>query len=70
VFNDIQGSSTDWTGPNVAIAIEYANRYMLSSFCSWYATGGAIPGLLEALPDQARGGNPDDAGHMFEKFNL
>jgi alpha,alpha-trehalase len=60
---------TDVDVHSVAIAIEYANRYMLSSFCSWYATGGAIPGLLEALPDQARGGNPDDAGHMFEKFN-
>jgi alpha,alpha-trehalase len=65
----IARSTTDRGGPNIAIAIEYANRYMLSSFCSWYATGGAIPGLLEALPDSAREGNPDDAGHMFEKFN-
>lgn len=25
--------------------------------------------MLQALPDNARSGNPDDSGHMFEKFN-
>ena len=52
-----------------AIAIEYANRYMQSTFCSWYATGGEIPGLLQSLPGDARSGNAEDNGHMFEKFN-
>lgn len=42
---------------------------MQSTFCSWYATGGEIPGLLQSLPGDARSGNAEDNGHMFEKFN-
>lgn len=55
-----------------ALAIEYANRYMQSSFCSWYSTGGSIPGLLQPLSQDALnavGASPSDSGHMFEKFN-
>lgn len=55
-----------------AIAVEYANRYMLSAFCSWYSTGGAIPGVLNPLSSgtlNATGANPTDTGHIFEKFN-
>lgn len=55
-----------------ALAIEYANRYMQSTFCSWYSTGGGIPGLLEPLSPEAlnaTGAQSTDQGHMFEKFN-
>ncbi|KAH8085188.1 Six-hairpin glycosidase-like protein [Filobasidium floriforme] len=62
---EIQAGKPWWQ----AIAIEYANRYMQSTFCSWYATGGEIPGLLQSLPGDARSGNAEDNGHMFEKFN-
>ncbi|KAI8069147.1 glycoside hydrolase [Gongronella butleri] len=39
-----------------------AERNTASAFCSWYLTGGSIPGLLNKLP------NTTDSGHMFEKF--
>lgn len=56
------------------MAIEIANRYMTDAFCSWYSTGGQIPGVLEQLPisDLNATGTftPDQAGHMFEKFNV
>ena len=29
-----------------------ANRYMASVLCSWHATGGSIPGMLDRLPDE------------------
>ncbi|KAJ9102042.1 hypothetical protein QFC19_004970 [Naganishia cerealis] len=55
-----------------ALAIEFANRYMQSSFCSWYSTGGSIPNLLQGLTSEqvgASGGNANDTGHIFEKFS-
>lgn len=56
------------------MAIEIANRYLTDAFCSWYSTGGSIPGVLEQLPlsDLNATGTwtPDQAGHMFEKFNV
>lgn len=55
------------------MAIEIANRYMTDAFCSWYSTGGSIPGVLQQLPISdlnSRGTfTQDQAGHMFEKFN-
>jgi alpha,alpha-trehalase len=55
------------------MVIEIANRYMTDAFCSWYSTGGSIPGVLQQLPlsDLNATGTftPDQAGHMFEKFN-
>ena len=50
---------------------ELANRYISSAYCSWYATGGSLPGLLPRLPDttlnltHSLGQN----GHLFEKFS-
>lgn len=36
-------SKTNWRD---GLAIAMANRYTAAAFCSWYATGGSIPGLL------------------------
>lgn len=41
-----------------------AERYVASAFCSWYKTGGSVPGVLAKLDNQT------DVGHMFEKFNV
>ncbi|KAG8984621.1 hypothetical protein FRB93_006401 [Tulasnella sp. JGI-2019a] len=49
-----------------------ANRYIGSVFCSWYSTGGSIPGLLNQLTSrelQATFSTPESTGHMYEKFN-
>lgn len=34
-----------------ALAVAIASRYESSSFCSWYATGGSIPGVLSQLSE-------------------
>lgn len=56
------------------LVIEIANRYMTDAFCSWYSTGGSIPGVLQQLPlsdlNETGTYTPDQAGHMFEKFNV
>jgi alpha,alpha-trehalase len=58
----------------LAIAIEFANRYLQVALCSWYSTGGSIPGLLDQLSAQELNitGNavPGGTGNIFEKFNL
>jgi alpha,alpha-trehalase len=41
-----------------------AERMSASAFCSWYLTGGSIPGELTKLD------NTTDQGHMFEKFDV
>lgn len=41
-----------------------AQRNLASAFCSWYKTGGSIPGILRQFPGSL------DAGHMFEKFDV
>ncbi|KAJ8655863.1 hypothetical protein O0I10_008527 [Lichtheimia ornata] len=41
-----------------------ADRYLASAFCSWYETGGFVPGILQQMPNQT------DVGHMFEKFEV
>jgi alpha,alpha-trehalase len=56
-----------------ALAIEIASRYMTAAFCSWYSTGGALPGILAQLPLaelNATGTYKGDEGHMFEKFDV
>lgn len=62
--------STAWPR---ALALAYASRYMTAVFCSWYSTGGVIPGVLEQLPlaDLNATGTfkPGTTGVMFEKFN-
>lgn len=55
------------------LAIQLASRYMTSAFCSWYSTGGQLPGVLEQLPLSdlnATGTYTGGDGHMFEKFNV
>ncbi|KAF8749526.1 Trehalase [Rhizoctonia solani] len=51
---------------------QLANRYVSAAFCSWYSTGGSIPGLLQQLsPEElnATNSDPSSEGHMFEKFS-
>lgn len=58
---------------NKALLRGMANRYFTSVFCSWYSTGGSIPGLLNQLSPQelnATHSDPSSTGHMYEKFNL
>ncbi|KAF8600265.1 trehalase [Ceratobasidium sp. AG-I] len=55
-----------------ALVRELANRYVSAAFCSWYSTGGSIPGLLAQLPAaelNATNSDPTSEGHMFEKFS-
>ncbi|KAI9310892.1 putative neutral trehalase [Dichotomocladium elegans] len=48
-----------------SLARTLALRNAASAFCSWYKTGGSIPGThLQKLPGQT------DDGHMFEKFDV
>lgn len=53
-----------------ALAVAVASRYESSSFCSWYATGGSIPGILNQLPeaDLNATNSVGNTGNMFEKF--
>ena len=50
---------------------ELANRYMTSVYCSWYATGGSLPGLLPRLPDATLNLTKSigQTGNLFEKFS-
>ncbi|KAB5589880.1 Trehalase [Ceratobasidium theobromae] len=55
-----------------ALARELANRYVSAAFCSWYSTGGSIPGVLQQLSAQelnVTNSDPSSTGHMFEKFS-
>jgi alpha,alpha-trehalase len=47
VFNG--GNATSGEGWAFALQRELANRYMASAFCSWWATGGSIPGVVPRL---------------------
>ncbi|KAG8737849.1 hypothetical protein FRC10_007602 [Ceratobasidium sp. 414] len=63
------GKSEKWRD---ALVRELANRYVSAAFCSWYSTGGSIPGLLQQLPPaelNATNSDPSSQGHMFEKFS-
>lgn len=81
-FTSLNGSTTitvinggpatpgeSWT---TTLAREMANRYVSSVFCSWYATGGSIPGLLPRLPDYELNLTyaVNDTGRMFEKVSV
>ncbi|TFY59876.1 hypothetical protein EVG20_g7628 [Dentipellis fragilis] len=65
------GNATQGEGWRDALARELANRYFASAFCSWYSTGGSIPGLLPRLSDQALNvsNSVNNTGNMFEKFS-
>ncbi|EJU03036.1 glycoside hydrolase [Dacryopinax primogenitus] len=55
-----------------ALMLEVAQRYIDAAFCSWYSTGGSIPGSLAQLSPQdlsVTGSTPQSTGVMFEKFN-
>jgi alpha,alpha-trehalase len=49
VFNG--GNATENEGWAQALQRELANRYFSSAFCSWYATGGSIEGILPRRSD-------------------
>jgi alpha,alpha-trehalase len=42
-----------------------------SVYCSWYATGGSLPGLLPRLSNSTLNltDSTDQNGHLFEKFS-
>ncbi len=50
-----------------ATALELAQRFLDSTFCTWRATGGSIPelGIM-----QLSGSNPNAMGTIFEKYNV
>ncbi|KAG0175338.1 hypothetical protein DFQ28_003600 [Apophysomyces sp. BC1034] len=56
-----QGQSSDL----LDMAKNMAERNTASAFCSWYKTGGTVPGLLQSYPEAG-----NDTGHMFEKFDV
>ena len=70
VFNG--GSATRNEKWRDAMTRELANRYVSAAFCSWYSTGGSIPGLLQQLSPaelNTTNSDPSSEGHMFEKFS-
>ncbi|PVF98538.1 trehalase-domain-containing protein [Serendipita vermifera] len=69
VFNG--GNATEGEGWAKQLQREVANRYFTSVFCSWYATGGEIPGLLPRLDNSTLNltQSVDQDGHLFEKFS-
>lgn len=65
------GNLTNSMGWRDALVDAMVNRYMGSAFCSWYSTGGSVPGVLERLSaqDLAVTNSQDNRGAMFEKFS-
>jgi len=53
------------------LAEAIASRYMSAAFCSWYSTGGSVPGLVNQLPqsDLELTNSAGQSGQMFEKFS-
>ncbi|KZT35404.1 glycoside hydrolase [Sistotremastrum suecicum HHB10207 ss-3] len=69
VFNG--GNSTSGEGWRDTMVRELTNRFMSSAFCSWYVSGGSLPGLLSPLPaDELLPGAAGLSGLMFEKFSI
>ncbi|KAG2222884.1 hypothetical protein INT45_013515 [Circinella minor] len=64
-YDEEKGLDHDRTSEFIQLARIMGERYAASSFCSWYNTGGSLPGLLERLTSDT-----EDNGHMFEKFNV
>lgn len=65
------GSAVDGEGWGAALQRGLANRYFASALCSWHATGGSIPGVLDRLPDDQLQvtQSVNNTGNMFEKFS-
>ncbi|KAI0276733.1 glycoside hydrolase family 37 protein [Russula aff. rugulosa BPL654] len=66
------GNATTGEGWRDILARGLSNRYLTSALCSWYATGGSIPGLLPRLSDQQLNVSQsiNNTGNMFEKFSI
>ncbi|KAF8627421.1 hypothetical protein AX17_006236 [Amanita inopinata Kibby_2008] len=66
------GNATAGEGWASMLERELANRYFTSAFCSWYATGGSIPGILPRLSDAELNVTKSisNNGNMFEKFSI
>lgn len=61
-----RNSSANWRDGLRAALVQ---RYVSSAYCSWYATGGSIPGLLpqaDAATLNATNSAGATAGHLFE----
>ncbi|EPQ54856.1 glycoside hydrolase [Gloeophyllum trabeum ATCC 11539] len=65
------GNATEGEGWAAALQRELANRYFAGALCSWYATGGSIPGILPRLSEQELNitQSVNNTGNMFEKFS-
>ncbi|KAJ3558853.1 hypothetical protein NP233_g11413 [Leucocoprinus birnbaumii] len=65
------GNATDGEGWSQRLQRELANRYITSAFCSWRATGGSIPGVVQRLSDAELNvtQSVNNTGNMFEKFS-
>lgn len=65
------GNATKGETWAATLSRELANRYISSAFCSWYATGGSIPGILNQLSEAELNvtGSVGGSGHMFEKVS-
>ena len=65
------GYKTQGEGWAAQLQRELANRYITSVYCSWYATGGSLPGLLPRLPDATLNltQSAGQTGILFEKFS-
>ncbi|PVV00470.1 hypothetical protein BB560_005148, partial [Smittium megazygosporum] len=45
------------------LAFDLSSTFVGTAYCTWYSTGGSIPGILDKIPGIV------DNGHIFEKFN-
>ncbi|TCD65786.1 hypothetical protein EIP91_002225 [Steccherinum ochraceum] len=70
VFNG--GNASDGEGWGKTLQRQLANRFISSAFCSWHATGGSIPGVVDRLSDQELNitQSVNNTGNMFEKFSI
>jgi len=66
------GNVTSGEGWATTLQRELANRYVVSCFCSWLATGGAIEGLVSRLSPAELNvtQSTNNTGNMFEKFSI
>ena len=66
------GNATSGEGWAAALQRELANRYVISCYCSWLATGGSIQGLVPRLSDAELNvtQSTTNTGNMFEKFSI
>jgi alpha,alpha-trehalase len=65
------GNVMEGEGWGARLQRELANRYLVSAFCSWHATGGEIPGIVPKLSSDELNvtQSQNNTGNMFEKFS-